>query len=149
MAIMNLPQDFKDFLKLLNSRQVEYLLVGGYAVGYHGYPRATADIDLWVAISEENAHKVINVLREFGFDTPDLSDLLFLEKNRVVRMGFPPFRIEVITSASGVDFHECYARRIEAAIDDVQVNIISLEDLKANKKASGRTKDLTDLENLP
>ena len=149
MAIPNLLQDFKDFLKLLNSKRVEYLLVDGYAVGYHGYPRATADLDLWVAISKENAHKVLNVLLEFGFDTPDLSDQLFLEKNRVVRMGLPPFRIEIITSASGVDFHECYARRIEAAIDDVQVNIISLEDLKTNKKASGRTQDLVDLENLP
>lgn len=80
-----LPQDFKEFLKLLNARQVKYLLVGGYAVGYYGYPRATGGIDLWVAISRDNARKLVGLLREFGFDVPELSESLFLEANRVVR----------------------------------------------------------------
>ncbi len=144
-----LPQDFKEFLKLLNARRVEYLLVGGYAVGYYGYPRATADIDVWVAISHDNARKLADLLREFGFDAPELSASLFLEDNRIVRMGVPPFRIEVITAASGVEFFDCYARRVKAVIDGVPVSLISLADLKVNKKTAGRLKDLADLEYLP
>ncbi len=144
-----LPHDFKEFLKLLNFRRVEYLLVGGYAVAYHGYPRATADIDLWVKISRDNAERITSALRDFGFDAPGLSESLFLEKNRVVRMGNPPFRIEIITTASGVDFAACYSRRAEVVIDGIQVGIIALKDLKTNKKASGRYKDLDDLQNLP
>jgi len=149
MAMPILPRDFKEFLKLLNSRRVKYLLVGGYAVAFHGYPRATVDIDLWVEISPDNAEKITASLRDFGFDTPELSASLFLEENRVVRMGNPPFRIEVITTASGVDFTTCYAHRTEAVIDEIPVGIIALEDLKTNKKASGRYKDLNDLQNLP
>jgi len=149
MDMPALPQDFKEFLRLLNERQVKYLLVGGYAVGYHGYPRATADIDFWVAISRDNANKLTALLREFGFNDPALSESLFLEDNRIVRMGVPPFRIEIITTASGVDFLECYSRRLDAVIDDESVSIISLADLKTNKEASGRLKDLADLEYLP
>ena len=144
-----LPQDFKEFLRLLNERQVKYLLVGGYAVGYHGYPRATADIDFWVATSRDNASKLTALLREFGFNDPALSESLFLEDNRIIRMGVPPFRIEIITTASGVDFLECFSRRLDAVIDGVPVSLISLADLKANKKAAGRLKDLADLDYLP
>jgi hypothetical protein len=149
MATSALPQDFKEFLKLLNSAQVEYLLVGGYAVGYHGSPRATADMDLWIAISHENALKTIGVLAEFGFSGPNVSEELFTQKDQVIRMGNPPFRIELITGASGVDFEGCYARRVWDQIDGVPVSIISLEDLKANKRAAGRPKDLADLDVLP
>ncbi len=149
MAIPSLPPDFKEFLRLLNSHGVEYLLVGGYAVGYHGYPRATADMDIWVARTPQNAAKLVTVLKEFGFNVPELSPQLFLKENQVIRMGVPPFRIEIVTSASGVTFEECYAARVQAVIDDVEVNIISLEHLKANKKAAGRYKDLDDLEHLP
>lgn len=134
---------------MLNSHGVEYLLVGGYAVGYHGYPRATADMDIWVARTPQNAAKLVTVLKEFGFNVPELSPQLFLKENQVIRMGVPPFRIEIVTSASGVTFEECYAARVQAVIDDVEVNIISLEHLKANKKAAGRYKDLDDLEHLP
>jgi hypothetical protein len=144
-----LPLDFKEFLSLLNVRQVRYLLIGGYAVGYHGYPRATNDMDVWIAVSPENATRMTAVLREFGFDTPELSANLFLQEKRIVRMGIPPMRIEITTGISGVNFDECYTERIVDTIDDVQVNIISLRRLKENKKASGRYKDLNDLENLP
>jgi len=149
MDMPALPQDFKEFLRLLNERQVKYLLVGGYAVGYHGYPRATADIDFWVATSRDNASKLTALLREFGFNDPALSESLFLEDNRIIRMGVPPFRIEIITTASGVDFLECFSRRLDAVIDGVPVSLISLADLKANKKAAGRLKDLADLDYLP
>jgi predicted nucleotidyltransferase len=144
-----LPPDFKDFLRLLNSHRVEYLLVGGYAVGYHGYPRATADMDLWIAMTGANAQKVTAVLREFGFESPELRPGLFLEKEKVIRMGLPPVRIEILTTLSGVDFHECYSRREIIDLEGVEVNLISLDDLKKNKQAAGRHQDLNDLEHLP
>lgn len=143
-----LPQDFRDFLKLLNSKKIKYLLIGGYAVGYYGYPRATADIDIWVAISKENAKKITEAIRDFGMNTPDLTESIFLKPGQIIRMGYPPIRIEVLTEISGVNFEQCYARRKETKIDGIKVKIISFDDLLKNKKASGRYKDLNDLENL-
>ena len=125
----------------------EYLLIGGYAVIYYGYPRATGDIDIWIALNRKNAEKVAAVLRDFGFDVPDAD--IFLEEERIIRLGMPPFRIEVLTTISGVSFESCYEQRVRGVIDDIEVNIIDLENLKANKKASGRAKDINDLENLP
>lgn len=143
-----LPPDFKDFLKLLNSNEVEYLVVGGYAVGFHGYPRATADIDVWIKANIENAGKVAKTLQEFGFSLSESPVDIFLQENRVIRMGVPPLRIELLTSISGVNFTDCFSRRIVTNIADIRVNIISLADLKTNKKASGRHNDLNDLEHL-
>jgi predicted nucleotidyltransferase len=148
MDTIRLPDDFKEFLRLLNSSEVEYLLVGGYAVGYYGYLRATADIDLWVAMNEPNARKLVDVLVEFGFDVENLSTNLFLTKNKIIRMGNPPFRIELLTTIDGVTFEECYPEKITDRIDGIDVQIITLEHLKKNKLASGRHKDLDDLENL-
>ena len=147
--MIRLPPDFKDLLRLLNSKQVEYLLIGGYAVGYYGYPRATADMDIWTGAHPQNAEKTVAALQEFGFGVPELSRELFLQENRVIRMGVPPLRIEIITSISGVSFESCYAERVVDTIDGVEVNLISLHHLKTNKKASGRFKDLDDLEHLP
>ena len=148
MATIQLPSDFKEFLKLLNSHRVEYLLIGGYAVSYHGHPRATADMDIWIAIQKENAEKMVAVLKEFGFNTPQLAADLFLRENQIIRMGTPPMRIELLTTISGVHFEECYSERIVGVIDDVEVQIINLEHLKRNKQASRRQKDLDDLEHL-
>lgn len=149
MATSLLPSDFKEFLRLLNSRKVEYLLIGGYAVGYYGYPRATADIAIWIAIKPDNAQKVAAVVREFfGIALEDATPELFLTPNKIVRMGVPPLRIEILTTISGVDFTECYAERVNDVIDGVAVNLISLRHLKLNKKASGHLKDLSDLEHL-
>lgn len=147
--MIRLPNDFKDFLRLLNVRRVEYLLVGGYAVGYHGYPRATVDLDIWVAATPGNARKLVEVFKEFGFDVDELKEELFLQENKIIRIGEPPLRIEVMTSVSGVDFDACYQKRIVETIDGTQVNFINLENLKRNKLAAGRHKDLNDLENLP
>ena len=149
MAMTSLPEDFKDFLKLLNSHKVEYLLIGGYAVGYHGYPRATADMDIWIGISEKNAQKLVFVLKEFGFDLPEIKEELFLQENKVLRMGNAPIRIELLTTISGVDFKTCYKDRVEDIIDSINIKIINLKNLKENKKASGRHKDLDDLDKLP
>jgi len=145
----HLPQDFKEFLKSLNSHDVKYLLVGGYAVGYYGYPRATVDLDVWIQVSEDNANKIVTALKSFGFDLPHLSRDLFLIPDRIIRMGVPPIRIEILTGISGMKFAQCYEFRVRGKIDGIDINIIRLEDLKTNKHASGRAKDLNDLENLP
>ncbi|KPK96136.1 hypothetical protein AMJ80_01685 [bacterium SM23_31] len=146
--MIRLPQDFKELLQLLNSKKIEYLVVGGYAVALYGYPRATGDMDIWVAISKINAHKIVEALKEFGFDVPELKEELFLEKENNIRMGIPPLRIEILTSIDGVEFTECYSNKEIVIIDDIEINFISLEDLKKNKRASGRYQDLADLENL-
>ncbi len=146
---LELPPDFKEFLKLLNAQKVEYLLIGGYAVGYYGYPRATADLDIWIAVHPQNAQRVVAALKEFGFDVPGLSPELFLKEGQIIRMGEPPLRIVIATTISGVSFDECYTERQVDTFGDVKVNLISLKHLKINKQASGRYKDLNDLENLP
>src|ERR1043166_3355414 len=99
-----LPPDFKEFLKLLNSNEVEYLVLGGYAVGHHGFPRATVDFDVWVRRTHDNARRVASAVSEFGFADAGASEELFSAENQIVRMGVPPLRIEVITTASGVSF---------------------------------------------
>ena len=149
MATTHLPPDFKEFLRLLNAHKVEYLLIGGYAVGYHGYPRATAGMDIWVAVHPANADRIVAALKEFGFDLPDLSPELFLREWQIIRLGVPPIRIEIATTISGVDFGECYGERVEDTVDGVSVNLIDLNHLKLNKRASGRHQDLADLEHLP
>lgn len=149
MAEQTLPDDFKDFLRLLNDNHVEYLLIGGYAVGYHGYPRATADMDIWVAVSPENAGRLVRVFNAFGMTDPNLTAELFLDMGKIVRMGLPPMRIEVLTEIDGVDFATCYQRRISDTVDGVPADLISYSDLVRNKEQAGRHKDLDDLEHLP
>jgi len=146
---LELPKDFKEFLRLLRAHDVKYLLIGGWAVGHHGYPRSTDDLDVWIAISQANAERTVKVFREFGFDVPELSTALFLQPDQIVRMGIEPVRIEVMTSISGVRFEECYLERLETMLDNQPVSLISLRHLRLNKKASGRLKDMSDLENLP
>ena len=144
-----LPPDFKEFLKILKDNNIKYLLIGGYAVGYYGYPRATNDMDIFIPNDTVTAKQMVSALRDFGFDTPELKAEIFLKENNIVRMGIPPMRIEILNSISGVDFEECFKKKNTENIDGIQINIISLEHLKKNKKASGRHKDLDDFENLP
>lgn len=146
---LRLPPDFKEFLKLLKEYDVRYLLIGGYAVGYHGYPRTTDDLDIWIAIHPDNANKLVAVMKSFGLEDPNLTPELFLQKPKIIRMGFPPMRLEISTAISGVEFEDCYQSRIVDQLDGVEVNLIDLDNLKKNKRASGRTKDMADLENLP
>ena len=146
--MIQLPTEFKEFLRSFNDHDVEYLLIGGYAVGYHGYPRATADIDVWVACKESNADRIVEALKTFGFDVPELTPALFLEEHRIVRMGRAPLRIEISMSVDGVEFEACYRERIVDTIEGLEISIISLEHLKQNKRASGRLKDLADLDYL-
>jgi predicted nucleotidyltransferase len=146
--MIRLPNDFKEFLRLLNSNGVEYMLVGGYAVGFHGYPRTTGDMDIWVATNARNAEKIVDVLRRFGFGQAELKKALFMTADNVVRMGVPPIRIELITSISGVEFDQCFQRAVTADIDGIAIPVIALDDLRANKRAANRAKDRGDLEEL-
>ena len=148
MAKIPLPPDFKEFLKLLNENKVKYLLIGGYAVNYYGYVRATADLDIWILQQKENVKQVIKVLKDFGFDVPELTTDIFFQERKVVRMGEPPMRIEIHTSISGVEFQDCYPECVIADWDDLTVPIIGFDKLKENKRVSGRLKDEIDLEHL-
>jgi hypothetical protein len=149
MAKLQLPEDFREFLKLLNENQVEYLLIGGYAVAHHGYVRTTADLDVWIGMTDTNAERLVKVFREFGLTSSTLTPSFFLRAGKIFRMGFPPFRLEVHTIISGVDFAVAYANRVNATVDGIEIPVISLDDLKRNKLASGRHKDLADLDHLP
>jgi predicted nucleotidyltransferase len=146
---MLLPPEFKKLLSALSTKNVDYLLVGGYAVVFHGYVRTTGDIDIWVALAEENAKRVEAAIRSLDFNPPGMKPEWFTKKGAVLRIGSEPLRFDIINDIDGVQFSECYSRRIECEIDGVPVKVISLQDLKKNKKASGRNKDLADLDYLP
>jgi hypothetical protein len=143
-----LNQDFKEFIQSLNDNHVRYLVIGGYAVALHGYPRYTKDLDVWIEISADNAENIARALDQFGFGSLGLRAADFLATDQIIQLGYPPNRIDLITTPSGVDFESCFATRVEVVIEGVTVNFIDLENLKRNKKASGRLQDLADLENL-
>jgi predicted nucleotidyltransferase len=145
---LQLPDDFREFLKLLNLNGVEYLVVGGYAVVHYGVHRITEVMDVWVAVSPENAQRLVATTEAFGFGAGTVSPSLFLAKDQIIRFGVPPLRLEILTTISGVDFVECYPRRTQTVIDGVDVSFIHLDDLKTNKAASGRSKDRSDLRKL-
>lgn len=146
--MMKIPPDFREFLRLLNDHSVEYLLIGGYAVNYYGYPRPTGDMDIWIRMDKGNAERTIASLNEFGFVSAELTTELLTKDKQILRMGVPPFRLELSTGIDGVEFEECFNNREVVDLDGVPTNLISLRDLKINKEASGRLKDLSDLENL-
>lgn len=143
-----LDPDFKEFIELLNENKVRYLIVGGYAVAYHGHPRYTKDIDIWVWINPSNAEKIIQTMKDFGFESLGLQPKDFLETDTVIQLGHPPNRIDLIMGIPGVDFEECYAARVEEENEGVSLPYIDLENLKKAKRASGRLQDLADIENL-
>lgn len=144
-----LHSDLLEFLRLLNSHSVEYLLVGGYAVSLHGYPRATEDLDVWVNREPDNAARIVAAIREFGFGVPNLRAEIFEAPQKVIRMGVAPVKIELLTSIDGVDFADCLPRAEFIDFEAVSVPVICLSDLRKNKAASGRHRDLDDLEHLP
>ncbi|OGL48713.1 MAG: hypothetical protein A2161_05480 [Candidatus Schekmanbacteria bacterium RBG_13_48_7] len=147
--MIQLPPDFKELLNLLNSNNVKYLVVGGYAVAFHGYPRTTGDIDIWTSNDSDNVRKLMVALKEFGFDVPEYEKTRFLTEKRILRMGFPPLRVELMNSISGVEFQSCFESKHMVVLEDIEVSFINLDDLKTYKKASGRHQDLNDLEKLP
>ena len=150
MAKVNLFPDFKEFLGLLNSAGVRYVLLGGYAVIFYGHRRMTDDLDVWIAVDPENTERVSTVLRQFGgFSAKAVRPEMFREKGKVFIFGREPVRIDILTAPSGVEFETAYARRLEVELDGLRVPVINLKDLKLNKAASGRLKDRDDLRHLP
>lgn len=143
-----LNQDFKEFIQLLNDNQVKYLVIGGYAVAVHGHPRYTKDIDIWIEMSLENTQNLMVALNNFGFGSLGLTAEDFQKLDQIIQLGYPPSRIDLITTPDGIDFETCYQSKIEVIIDNISVNFIDLDNLKKNKQASGRLQDLADLENL-
>jgi hypothetical protein len=146
----HLSEDFRDFLKCLNDAGVDYLLIGGHAVAFHGYVRPTTDMDIWIALDRSNAERTVAAIRAFfGTDMAGLAPEWFLDPEQVSRFGSRPNMVEILTTIDAGDFAEAFPRRIQVEIDGVRTNLIALEDLKKNKRASGRNKDLADLDNLP
>ncbi len=145
---MALNQDFKEFIQSLNKHNVRYLVVGGYAVAFHGHPRYTKDLDIWIWVNKENANNLIQSLKDFGFDSLGLKPEDFLEPGYVVQLGKPPNRIDLLTEVKGVNFETCYKSKSILKIDNTIIHFIDIENLKINKKAVGRHQDLADLENL-
>jgi hypothetical protein len=145
---MKLVRDFEQFIELLNKNEVSYLVVGGYAFAIHAFPRFTNDIDILILIEDTNADKLIKVLSEFGFNSLEFKKEDFLSSNKIIQLGNPPYRINILTSIDGVDFNEAWDRKIVAKYGDQNIYFISKEDLIKNKTASGRKKDLDDLDHL-
>ncbi len=145
---MKLNPDWREFIELLNAHSVEYLIVGGYAVAFHGHPRYTKDIDVWVWIDPVNADRIVRVLEEFGFGSLGLTTQDFLKPDHIIQLGYPPNRIDLLTTIPGVEFRECYDARVQQTVDGVPVNFIDVENLIRNKRSSGRSQDLADVENL-
>lgn len=141
-------QDFKEFVELLIKHNASYLIVGGYAVGIHGHPRYTGDLDIWLDPTVANAEKIVQCVNEFGFSSFNLKTEDFIKEGNVIQLGYPPLRIDLLTEIDGVSFDECYQNRKEVVIEDVLVNFIGYHDLLKNKKVTGRLKDLDDIDNL-
>jgi predicted nucleotidyltransferase len=145
---MILNPDFKEFFQLLEEKKVRYMIIGGFAVAYHGYPRYTKVVDIWIMIESDNAEKMAAVLKDFGFESLGLEEKDFLTEDIIIQLGYAPNRIDLIMGLPEVIFEDAYTRRDEEKIDGVQLSFIGLEDLRAIKKASGRMQDLADLENF-
>jgi predicted nucleotidyltransferase len=141
-------RDFREFIELLIKNKAEYLIVGGYAVGIHGHPRYTGDLDIWLNPTPQNAELILKSVNEFGFSSFNLSQSDFTKAGNVIQLGYPPLRIDLLTEIDGVAFEECFKNRKEVLIEDLKVNFISHDDLLKNKKATGRPRDIDDIENL-
>ena len=135
-------------MALLNASRVEYLTVGGYALAACGQAQYTGDLDFWVGTDVANAQRVLQALNAFGFGALGIGLEDLTTPNQVIQMGFPPRRIDLLTSIDGVDFPPSFARRIEVEVDGQSLNFISLDDFKTNKRTTGRHKDLADLDAL-
>lgn len=145
---MQLSPDFRELLECFDRHDVRYLVVGGWALAAHGVPRLTKDLDLWVWPDADNAAAVVRALEDFGFAGLGLSESDFVTPDVVVQLGYPPNRVDLLTTPSGVTFDECWTDRLTITLDGLEVPFIGLEGLKANKRASGRAQDAVDVQSL-
>lgn len=145
---MEVARDFEEFFASCNRHNVQYLIVGGYALALHARPRFTGDMDVFVASTETNARRVLQALAEFGFELSPLTWRDLAVPGKVVQLGYPPLRIDIITTIDGVSFVDAWSRRFESHYGNQPVHFISKDDLIANKRASGRKQDLLDLDSL-
>ena len=142
---MRLDRDFSEFIACCVARDVQFLIVGGYAVAAHGHPRYTKDLDVWVLVDPENASRLIDALEDFGFGSVGLTTDDLLDTDAVIQLGYPPKRIDLLTSVDGLEFEACYDDRVTIDIDGIPVPFIDLVNLRRNKRATGRPQDLADL----
>ncbi len=145
---MKLSRDFKEFVECLNVSDVRYLVIGGYAVAYHGRPRYTKDLDIWLEASHDNGLKVVQALERFGFADLGLTAADFEIPDNVIQLGYEPQRIDLLTSAQGVDFQEAWTQQCSASVQGMMVRVVGLEQLKANKRSVARPQDLADVDAL-
>ncbi len=145
---MIFEKDFVDFIELLNIHEVEYLVVGAHALAFHGRPRHTGDLDIWIKPSIANANKMVAVLKEFGFGSLGLTKEDFIKENHVTQLGYPPLRIDILNSISGVEFEDAYQTKIDTEVDGLRIFYINVNHFITNKQATGRAKDLGDIELL-
>ena len=146
--IMEVQQDFRELLALLNAHKVEYVLVGGYALAFHGAPRYTGDMDIFIKPDRQNAQRILEALDDFGFGDQDLTTADFQKPNVVIQLGVAPVRVDIVTSLSGVSWDDVHSTRIEGKYGDVPVSYIGRDQFIANKRAVGRKRDIADLEAL-
>jgi len=143
---MEIQQDYRDLLASLNAHGVEFIIVGAYALAYHGAPRLTGDLDILVDVSGENSVRVMDALREFGFESPDLAPEDFQQPDNVIQLGVPPLRVDILTTLTGVSWAEASSGKVAAAYGDVPVFYLGRKEFVANKRALGRKRDLADIE---
>ena len=143
-----LNQDFKEFIALLNQHNVRYIIIGGYALAFHGHPRYTKDIDIWIDAKEDNAQRILEALRDFGFGSVNLDIQDFISEDNIIQLGYPPNRIDILTSAKGVVFRDCISSSHQIMIGDVEVRFLDIQNLIVNKQQTGRLQDLADVEAL-
>ena len=143
-----LNQDLKEFIALLNHHNVQYIVIGGYALAFHGHPRYTKDIDIWIDAKEDNAKRVLDALRDFGFGSVNLDIQDFISEENIIQLGYPPNRIDILTSAKGVVFGDCISSSHLIMIGDLEVRFLDIQNLILNKQQTGRLQDLADVEAL-
>ena len=148
MKKINLEKDIIEFIELCNKHNIKYLVIGGYAVSIHGYPRSTKDIDVCIEMSDANASNMVQVINEFGFGSLKLSKEDFLRKDFITQLGFPPLRIDILNDLSGVSFEEAWKNKKVVSFENVPINFIGYNDLLIVKKNAGRPQDLADVDKL-
>lgn len=141
-------KDFEDFISLCNSYELEYLVIGGFAVSIHGYPRTTKDLDICINKTEENAKKIVKILEDFGFESLKFSFQDFLKDDSIAQLGYPPVRIDILNDLNGIDFNEVFKNKRIVKMKEVPVNFIGYSELLVNKVRSGRQQDLLDIKKL-